>query len=409
MYTNKERLYSKNLGEMAFRLIVPIVSEGIERVKHNQTFVRIDIAAATGNNGGDFIIYYGNAMNRQILYMNYHNSMCLMDYPIDSVVKGLDQDGRRRVHKSHTEKFSPIDSSINNILLQYDIQTDKTTCMKLIVFSIKLLQHDATNELSFYDFSKGVLNGNNNISTLLSQHLWDYTIQERIDTLEEINVELHQDLLQYLFNARIFYYTFDQRENDYKFKEPRFNGWYSINTTYERVMFIFKARNENLYTCFFNIDTNDNGTVGYNTYSLPLNDKIRNSYHEAHAVAPLTINLNNPSICGQLIDSYGKSVGLKLGNDIVRYEARAPVMFPLPVNRLDKKKLFVATYPITINSERFSELHSNLIGNTNNKGLLDREDHTRQTRQHFSVMFKSILKYLIVDQRNHNHRQKHLY
>jgi hypothetical protein len=393
-------LYTVDLSIADFALVRPV---GVRR-KNKNIFVFINRENKNFNIHIEEEHLKGIKRSQVLLLNHTEGKIALLDYPLESQLKGLEPDGRRKVNKTHTEKFAPIDSFVNNILLQYGLEHDatattnggqtKTTCPKLIIFSIKLLQHESEQELGLKDYAKSVLGSYENIATLLSQHLWDHSVEERMAMLEprsnandeELDPELQQDLLQYLFGARIIYFVFDQKENEYKFREPRHNGWYAINYSYERVMFVFKAKNENFYTCVFE-------NVDYTSYSIPLTDKIRDAYKELRPL-PVGIELDTRNCNGQLIDSYGKSVGLRIGTSIMRHSARSPIMLPPQDYQVDKRKLYLPSGS-SISENTFRMIAEPRNEDDNSALLEERADYLRQVKQNLSIMFKTILKYVL--------------
>jgi len=379
--------------------------------------------------GNDFSVYLqierSTSLLQNVHLLNFRNHVCLLDYPLEGNLKGLDKKGQRKVNKTHSDKLAPLDSFIHEILLRYGLQTDENNhCSKLIIFSEELLQYSCRDKKTLLEYARFVLGNDENIGTLLSQHLWDYSLNERVKFINEINVELQQDLLQYLFNARILYFVFDQRDNVYKFREPRFNGWYAINNEYKRVMFVFKAKNENFYTCLFSIPPDAAAVAAANrrthkdkekekekekercqTYSIPITAKIKEAHMEVSFQPDVTDRRNNllpyslddDRINGQLIDSYGKSVGVRIGNQIHRYIARAPFIMPeqryaIVGDQHTKMALYTATW-FSVNN-RFTAIKEEHRAEEQTE-LIQREDYVRQTRQHFSVLIKCIIKYIL--------------
>jgi hypothetical protein len=394
--TQREHIYTKNFQLNDFS------------PKHKGVIVNIQ--------GNDFSVYIqierSTSLLQNILLMKFRNNICLLDYPLEGVLKGLDERGQRKVNKTHSDKLSPLDSFVHEILLRYGLQSEETnTCQKLIIFSAELLQYSCREKLSLDKYARLVLSNDENIGTLLSQHLWDYPLNERVKFLNEINVELQQDLLQYLFNARILYFVFDQRDNAYKFREPRFNGWYAINNDYKRVMFVFKAKNENFYTCLFPITPDRTGNARCQTYSIPITQKIKEAHMEVsfqpkvdERVVPYS--LNDATISGQLIDSYGKSVGIRIGTEIHRYIARSPFILPEQAYEIigdqHTKMALYSAKTVAVNN-RFTMIREEHASNNSGRSeLVLREDYDRQTKQNLSVVIKCVVKFILASGINLN-------
>lgn len=339
------------------------------------------------------------------------NGQTFMDYPLEGVIKGLTWGHlgdaslpRRKANKVHGDKLVPVDSFVNNILLQYAIpdmqdgnELKPSGCEKLTIFSIDLITRLTKSDCLPFTFKEYVLDmlGKDCASVLLSQHLWDYNDDQRITTLDEIDVELQQDLLQHVFGVRILYFVFEQKRNEYVFREPRHNGWYAIDMSYDRVMFVFKAKNDNLYTPLF--ECNDVRGVGtFMSYSVPLTAKVRSAYNEVSVRSTNELVHIPDDIKGQLIDSYGKSVGyIDSWGNAVRYEPRTPVMRPRQnldfiVKNLGQKRTYLVASWNFNKSTNFAQYKETL---TKSKSFVNGE--TRQTMQNLSVLFKTILKYII--------------
>jgi hypothetical protein len=317
----------------------------------------------------------------------------ILEYPIEGVIKGIEfidsYEGRypkRKVSKDYVDKCISIDSNINNIILCY---LDNLIPNKLAMFSTDLICHSD----SLVSHCLSVLKTEENILVLLSQHLWDHSSSERMKLLDTINVELQQDLLEHVFNCRILYFIFDHKESEYVFQVPRSNGWYAINQAYDKVMFVFKSKNDRLYTPIFDLSGNE-------AYCIPLTTKIRNAYSEVSIIEPNTTSEetipSNPE--GQLINSYGKSVGFKG----TRHSPRAPIMEPKQTfgEMVVLKKTRLIPVPGTTTMGVYHSINS-----TENDVSLDyidvnrRGEEIRQTKQNLSVLFKVILKYVFLNLR----------
>jgi hypothetical protein len=174
------------------------------------------------------------------------------------------------------------------------------------------------------------------VRTILSQHMWDKTHDEIMDSLDDMNIELHQDLLQWLLNVRIMYFKFNKETMKYTYTLPRHNHWYAINTQYTQVMFIFKnIRNEAV--CFSEgavvgakAAASSSQTSASTKKTIPINEKISsffrsNLLNTKEETPPITCDiltsmLNNPDneghfvdrLDGQLFDCNGKCVGFRV-------------------------------------------------------------------------------------------------
>jgi hypothetical protein len=354
--------------------------------------------------------------NNYVLTWNMKTKMLLIDYPLEGIVKGLERLGdypRRKAHKTHSEKLTPIDALANNIILKY---TD-TPCKKLIVFSSDIFNkrfnlHEKAmidkNQLLFTlrEYCNEILD-DDNTATLLSQHLWDYNRKERLDTLSVVNPEIHLDLLQYLFNARILYFVYDQKDNEYVFREPRYNGWFAINNRYDRVLFMFKAKNENYYISTFELEMNGY-TESVVSFTIPLTEKIVSSYREISISNDTTdnrltievsalVDVNPKEIKCQLIDSYGKSVGFLLRNGSERrFPPRAPIMEPQQnhIHVLYGKTNYFIPKPTKLTDADYACRFTHSL--VNRQDVINRSEYERQTRQNISVLSKTILKYCLL-------------
>jgi len=352
--------------------------------------------------------------NMACIVLAEKEGMTLIDYPLEGQVKGLDLNAgfpRRNANKVHNEKMVTVDHHANNVLLKYATCTaeNKTTCSKLASFSIELIL-DKERGHTLKEYACAIL-GLENASTLLSQHLWDHSLEERIKSLEAVDPYLHQDLLQHLFNSRIMFFEFNPRQNEYTFREPRYNGWYAINETYERVMFVFRAKNENLYTCIFDTADRETGAL-YSAYNVHLTDHIKHSYTvlrpasaglvpEANEPFKRAEDFRNHEVRGQLIDSYGKCVGLHIAsrNEVVRFPAQAPIMLPRQEFKMIERnrKPFLIAYPTQTKDKAFAGLAAKEHSPRRNT-LLEQDDYSRQTMQNLSILFKTILKVALLPQ-----------
>ncbi len=393
-------------------------STGIKRKYPNQVIVIT----------GESKIVIRNVNNTEvadIVLMCETSRLAFIDPLIEASIKGLkieDDLPRRRSTKVHGDKLVPIDTYVNNVLMKYvdsedglhEVGTRKPPSpFKMTTFTIGLIREDYP---IFKEYALELL-GPQGVSVLLSQHLWDYTPEERLKLLDNVNVEIHQDLLQHIFDARIFYFVFDQKRNEYVFKQPRHNGWYAISDVYNRVMFVFKAKNENLITVFFECSELDNVGV-YVAYSIPLTDKLNSTHDElispigrphttkrdprANGADPRANGAGRVEVgvpVGQLIDSYGKSVGFvdKDGNQR-RHAPSAPYMLPRQhVSIIERTFTVKRRYLVAkTNGEHFRGCHAYVEKNALRTNVLANIHKGNAQMQHFSVLFKVILKYVLI-------------
>lgn len=333
-----------------------------------------------------------------IILLDGERSMCFIECPCDGAIKGLirGDDGllRRGVDKPHDGKMTPVESNVNNVLMRY-ITTDDDRPLtnkpiKMIPFNTSLIGVAA----SFADHAINVL-GEDGVNVLLSQHLWDHSQEERIRLLRQaINIEILQDLVQYIFDARVLYFVFDTKRNEYIFRPPRHNGWYAIGHTYERVMFIFMAKNGNLYTVLFECTDR-----AYIAYSVPVNcsPKLTSTYGEFNGLVPAvvdTVDMTKTPI-GQLIDTYGKSVGMALSDGSqLRHAPQSPLMSPrqsmaTSERTIRVKRIYLSARPVVCRQTIFAEYKPPLRPTPSIADVIDRD-------QHLSILMKAILKYAII-------------
>lgn len=181
----------------------------------------------------------------------------------------------------------------------------------------------------FEDFRKFIAENFKNrkdVYSLLKQHLWDFTDEEIENTFDEINIPIHQNLLENYHKALIFYYVYDSRKKQYVQQLARHRFFYCYNTDYENVMFIFKTKESKIDVVFFQDDTP----------IIKIDEKIRNFIRkDKNSPEPLKITdildllSDNEIISGQFFDSNGKSCGLRITRGKEIMDLRYPPQFTI--------------------------------------------------------------------------------
>lgn len=209
------------------------------------------------------------------------------------------------------------------------------------------------------------------IIALCKQHMWDHSDSEIIDSLNEFDMKKHQDLIQNYMQTTVLYFEYNDKERKYELAFPRHKYWYSYNHHYKHVTFVFKNSKQMYEVIYFgNMDRgqkhsdfrrlhvsklispdqiqkyvktfNITGTGGYIKRSQDIGEKIGdedqvvlydNAFTESHDITYQTLLQDIPvgwSLDGQMFDSNGKSVGVRVykREDVVdlRYAPQFPIM-----------------------------------------------------------------------------------
>lgn len=183
---------------------------------------------------------------------------------------------------------------------------------------------------------------------LLYQHMWDYTPEEIEKTFDEINIPLHQDLLQNYHGAAIIFLKYDSSKKIFEYKEPRNRFGYYRNSTYDKVMFIFEMAHDRMDVIYF-----DEG----NDY-IQITDKIRNfmkfEKNVPHPVtAPQLINMldSDERISGQFFDTNGKSIGVRITKRGAVMDLRYSAQFPVFEKTIDHNFGRLSTTETNVNEK----------------------------------------------------------
>lgn len=190
--------------------------------------------------------------------------------------------------------------------------------------------------ISFKDFVENNYPNAGERHALLYQHMWDYTPDEIEKSFNEINMTIHQDLLQDYHKATIIFFVYDTVKKVLEYVEPRNRFGYYRNVTYNKVMFIFKMSQDRMDVIYFE----DSDTID-------LDEKIRNYIKFNGATQePLTaiqvINMleADERIYGQFFDTNGKSIGIRVkkNNDIMdlRYDAQFAIFEQTMIHNFGK-------------------------------------------------------------------------
>lgn len=183
------------------------------------------------------------------------------------------------------------------------------------------LSKKETEELENLDDTYNIII--NEISTMLSQHLWDIPEgDERLKYLDSIDIEIQQDLFQHIFNVKILFFVYDDKQKKYVFTYPRHKAWYAINTTYNDVMFILRSKSGKLEVPLFFKDESENQQYREITYRLPNKGLIKKFSTEVSVstnktVETVTYNTiknywHDTVVMGQFINTDGKCFGFRL-------------------------------------------------------------------------------------------------
>lgn len=189
-------------------------------------------------------------------------------------------------------------------------------------------------------------------NTLLYQHTWDYSDEDREKSFATIDPVIHTDLLQDFHEAIIFCFGIDPVTKQFVIIEPRHRFSYSYNMDYDKVMFIFKHPHGDMDIVYFDDDK----------YTIPITPEIRNMIRNQNQ-NPITIKwlksnvtlIGEEFLRGQFFDANGKSIGIRVidrtGTKIMdlRYTAQFGLYYENdPLNHLIK-----ATDTQTNVSEKF--------------------------------------------------------
>jgi hypothetical protein len=273
-------------------------------------------------------------------------------------IGGTETNERQNSNTTNQRKRDSIPPGIVEIVSQFGLQP-----RRLMIFNP---QKSLT--LKFKDYVLGKFE-TNVIRALLAQHLWDHNLEEMINKLEELDVYIHQDLLQNLLEVMILCFVVDPDTKEYKFQMPRHNQWYAITPEYTNVTFLFKTERGDYEIVLFE---NSADFAPINHYVLSF---IRQGLFAQEQKIPLkyqnliSLLREEDKLEGQLFNSNGKCIGFRVrsGDNIMdlRISPQAPVMVshknstkPLPAKRLayisDTKTNVDQKFGLFANDSRFN-------------------------------------------------------
>jgi len=210
------------------------------------------------------------------------------------------------------------------------------------------------------------------IIALCKQHMWDHSDDEIMDSLNDFDMKKHQDLIQNYMQTTVLYFEYNEKDRKYELAFPRHKYWYAYNYYYENVTFVFKNSKSMYEVVYFgdieyaaqhnrmdfrhlqiskligdSHDTNvvkqyvkifnSTGSSGYLKKSEDLGEKLGGeenvepsevtttardiTYHQLLRDVP-----QGWSIDGQMFDSNGKSVGVRLKRPHAKDPSRESVV-----------------------------------------------------------------------------------
>lgn len=218
------------------------------------------------------------------------------------------------------------------------------------------------------------------IITLCKQHMWDHSDEEILASINTFDMKKHQDLVQNYLQSSILYFEHDDKVREYELAFPRHKYWYSYNHYYEHLIFVFKnlkgmyevlyfdnvtEKQRDLYN-YRKLSVTDlldkdrvkhfikcfstSGSSGYIKKRLDigeaLGDEIEGQVAQKKNVSEITYHslmhdiraFKDWYLDGQMFDSNGKSVGVRItrGDQIVdlRFAPQFPIMGPNGYNSL---------------------------------------------------------------------------
>jgi len=89
------------------------------------------------------------------------------------------------------------------------------------------------------------------IIALCKQHLWDHSDEEILTSINDFDMKKHHELIQNYTQSTILYFEYNDHERKYELMFPRHKYWYSYNYHYGRVMFVFKTMRSKYEVIYF--------------------------------------------------------------------------------------------------------------------------------------------------------------